>query len=333
MAPLPETAPPRGWVVSPAFDLLFLANLPWLLVLVPAFGTGDDSPLAFWQLYFLTTPHRWITLFLVAVDPDRREGWDWFFLGLAVAVAGAVFGVYLVTGDFTCLALVDAAWNGWHFASQHAGVLAIYGKKVGGGSEWLERWGTRFLVAYVALRALGFVTGYLRVMPEVHAAVRWLDLAVLLVPLSLLLVQLRGFTWDHLGKLAYVASVCVLYSAFLLALWAEDTALALRLALGSAIFHATEYLAIVTHYAWRRREHGSDGAFRTMALNWMLVLVGFALVLGLFAATWGTALGAIWVGANLTAAFLHYAYDGMIWKLRRPATAQTLGLSPNSPPG
>src|SRR5262245_31124635 len=187
MADPADRSPSRGWVVSPTFDLLFLANLPWLLVLVPAFATGDDSLLAFWQVYFLTTPHRWITLFLVAADPDRREGSDWFFLGLAVAVGAAVFGVYAVTGDFTCLALVDAVWNAWHFGSQHAGVLAIYGKKVGGGSEWLERWGTRFLVCYVALRVLGFVAGYLRVVPEVYAVVRWVDLAVLLVPLSLLL--------------------------------------------------------------------------------------------------------------------------------------------------
>lgn len=92
------------------------------------------------------------------------------------------------------------------------------------------------------------------------------------------------------------------------------------------MFHATEYLAVVTHYAWRRAGSGSAGAFRAMAANWLVVLAVFAVGLGTFAAVWGTALGKLWVGLNLTAAFLHYAYDGLIWKLRRPETAAALGL-------
>jgi hypothetical protein len=47
--------------------------------------------------------------------------------------------------------------------------------------------------------------------------------------------------------------------------------------------------------------------------------------LGLFEALLGTTLDNWWVGANLAAAFLHYTYDGLIWKLRSPATAAALG--------
>ena len=39
-------------------------------------------------------------------------------------------------------------------------------------------------------------------------------------------------------------------------------------------------------------------------------------------------LAAAWQGLNLWAAFVHYAYDGMIWKLRRPETAAALGATP-----
>ena len=69
--------PPRDWLVSPAFDLLFLANLGWLLALVPGYVAAEGTVhIEFWQIYFLTTPHRWITLLLVAADPDRRAGRD-----------------------------------------------------------------------------------------------------------------------------------------------------------------------------------------------------------------------------------------------------------------
>ncbi len=33
----------------------------------------------------------------------------------------------------------------------------------------------------------------------------------------------------------------------------------------------------------------------------------------------------VWLGLNLWAALVHYAFDGMIWKLRRPETARALG--------
>src|SRR5687767_6967580 len=112
------TAPPRSgrWIVSPAFDLLFLANVGWLLAFVPGFVADDGTAhVEFWQIYFLTTPHRWITLFLVALDPDRREGRAGLFLSFALLAAVLIGGVYLSTGEFRCLALVDYVWNGWHF--------------------------------------------------------------------------------------------------------------------------------------------------------------------------------------------------------------------------
>ena len=60
----------KGWIVSPAFDLLFLANLGWLLLLIPGITQGDIS-IDFWTVYYLSLPHRWITLVLVVADPDR----------------------------------------------------------------------------------------------------------------------------------------------------------------------------------------------------------------------------------------------------------------------
>jgi hypothetical protein len=135
----PTSPSGRGWIVSPAFDLLFLANLGWLLLLVPGAATRTDTPIDFWQVYFLTLPHRWLTLVLVLADPDRRAGQGRKLAVVAAAAAVLVGGAYLGTGAFLCLAMVDYVWNAWHFGSQHAGVLRMYARKVGGGSAWLER--------------------------------------------------------------------------------------------------------------------------------------------------------------------------------------------------
>src|SRR5262245_11809997 len=156
-----------GWLVSPAFDLLFLCNVGWVLALLPGYLADDGTPhVEFWQVYFVTTPHRWLTLLLVALDPDRREGRGRLFLSLALAAAAVVVGVYFCWGGFLCLMLVDYLWNGWHFASQHAGVLRVYSRKAGGGWPRLERHGLRLFVFYSIARTAGWTTGWLEGWPE-----------------------------------------------------------------------------------------------------------------------------------------------------------------------
>ena len=75
---------------------------------------------------------------------------------LAVLSPTVVGGAWLVTGTFTCLALVDYVWNAWHFAAQHGGILRIYSRKAGGGRPRLETIGVRTFVTYTSLRLAGW---------------------------------------------------------------------------------------------------------------------------------------------------------------------------------
>jgi hypothetical protein len=266
-------------------------------------------------------------LLLVATDADRRNGRDWLFVSLAILAIGVVAGTYLTTGTLLCLALIDTIWNAWHFGSQHAGILRIYSRKSGASWPKLEKHGTRWFITYVALRVTGWSIGYLRTDPSLASVVRIVDIAVLAIPVLLIAVQVPGFRREGTGRLAYALSISALYSGLLTAVHEDAGSLVIAFALASAVFHATEYLAIVTHYAWRRETTGGPSMFRVMARRWGLVLILFVGGLGLFEALLGTALGNWWIGANLTAAFLHYTYDGLIWKLRSPATATALGAA------
>jgi len=323
-----------GWIVGPAFDLLFFANLGWLLALVPGIVSPDGGThVQFWQLYFLTAPHRWITLVLVATDPERREGRTWLFVTLAVLALAVVWGLWLYTGTFLCLVVIDYLWNGWHFASQHAGVLRIYSRKAGGGRPWLEREGLRFFLFYTIARTAGWSTGWLEGVPNGMQTLYAIDLVMLLVPTLLVVLELKDGPLQRIGKMSYLLSVTGLYSALLLALRANQATLILSLTAAAALFHAVEYLALVTHYAWRQRPAGSEPAgnlFRQMAQRWLSFLATYILLLGMIA--WYMEGWELWLGLNLWAAFLHYAYDGMIWKLRRPTTAQALGAELSTTP-
>ncbi len=72
-AAAPTAKPVSGWLVSPLFDLIFMANLGWPVVVLLALQNLPwiSEPLSFTQIYFLSTPHRWITLMLVFGDRDR----------------------------------------------------------------------------------------------------------------------------------------------------------------------------------------------------------------------------------------------------------------------
>jgi hypothetical protein len=92
------------------------------------------------------------------------------------------------------------------------------------------------------------------------------------------------------------------------------------LTLASALFHATEYLALVSWAVGQRHVAIGDrrGTLGYLAPRWGLTLAVFVLVLG--AGGWlldqDPVLVRVWLALNLGVAFLHYAYDGIIWRRR-----------------
>ena len=57
-----------------------------------------------------------------------------------------------------------------------------------------------------------------------------------------------------------------------------------------------------------------------------MILAGYVILFGLLANAADAFSHDFWVGINLWAAGLHYAYNGMIWKLRAPQTAHVLDV-------
>src|SRR5207248_2062800 len=118
-----------------------------------------------------------------------------------------------------------------------------------------------------------------------------------------------GPVTGRLPKRCYLVSVCTLYGLLLAALQLRWRTGVLALTVAAAAFHAIEYLGLVTHYAWRRREVGSPGLFRGVARRWLLWLAAYLLLVGLadwllfrVSKNW-------WVALNLWAALVHYAFD------------------------
>jgi hypothetical protein len=321
--PLPGATEPNanragGWLVEPWFDALLIANVGWPLLLLMQIGEGFSGRegLQFWQIYFITTPHRWITLALVSLDRQRFVERKVAFLAIAAAAIAACLGVYITTGALTCLLTIDYVWNAWHFAAQHHGIYRIYERRSHAASlrgVALEKWAMRLFLLYVILRVAGATWSYAALEQALRAA----DWLVLVIPAGLLI---REFTQPRRapGGHVYLTSVTALYVSLLAAVHANRPALVLSLATVSALFHAIEYLALV---AWN--VHGRHAALRDrlgimsyLAPRWGLALGMFILILGAGGWLLNQHWMRPWLFVNVIVAFLHYAYDGMIWRQR-----------------
>jgi hypothetical protein len=144
------------------------------------------------------------------------------------------------------------------------------------------------------------------------------DWAATLVPLLLVAADLRRARAGSHGRTLYLLSVCGLYLALLWAVHARRPALVLALATASALFHAIEYLSLVAWSVNRRHAAagGRLGLLGYLAPRWTLALGVFLLVLGAGGWLLDQYLLEVWLTINVIVAFLHYAYDGMIWRSR-----------------
>lgn len=327
------TKPSHGsrWIVSPVTDCCFFSNIWWVAILLWPIAASDlsqDSPISFWQIYFVTTPHRWITLLLVATDPDRRQNRTSRFVWIAIVATLVVAMCTWWESGLSCLATIDFIWNAWHFGSQHAGILRIYSRKSGGGRPVFESYGIRLFVAYVALRTASQLNGWLEASGQLAAVIGGVDLAVLAIPLLMIITEIVDGVRKKPGKVTYLISVYLVYSLTLLAIREQALRWLIPLSVASAGFHSIEYFAIVSYYAHRRKNTGSEAFFRVLANHWAQFLAIYLVLAGAIASysdRLDVKIRDWYLMANIWAAYLHYAYDGMIWKLRRSETARSLG--------
>lgn len=320
-----------GWLFTPWVDLFFLANILWPLLVLAQHDAGFHGRPAvqFWQVYFVTTPHRWITLAIVFLDRKRFRERPVTFVGMAILAVSVCLGIRMTTGTLTCLLAVDYVWNAWHFAAQHHGIYRIYGRRLQPERQsglQAEKWLLRLFLLYVILRVAGstLVEQHAVTAATVIHVCDWLATAI---PLGLLWQDLRSSGNLMNGRLVYLVSVSGLYLSLLWAVRCGRPEWVLSLATASAIFHATEYLAIVS---WSVSKSGVTSAGAAGDTGWLLSRWG--ITLGLYIVMLGSVgwlmdqrLLDVWLTVNVIVAFLHYGYDGLIWRRsgRPPAVSRS----------
>jgi hypothetical protein len=298
-----------------------VANIAWPLLVLAQVGEGfaGQAGLQFWQLYYITTPHRWITLALVFLDRQRFQQRPGLFVGIAAAVSLGCLSVRFTTGALTCLLAIDYLWNAWHFAAQHHGIYRIYCRRgeteparSGLASPAWEKWALRGFLLYVILRVASATWSD----PVLDERLRACDWVAAIVPLGLVAHDLARWRSPISGRVLYLVSMSGLYLALLWAVHAHRVGLVLSLATASALFHAIENLTLVSWTVKQRHTAmGSQlGLIAHLAPRWAVALGVFIVVLGAGGWLMDQRFVEAWLGINVVVAFLHYAYDGLIWR-------------------
>jgi len=320
-------------------------------------AADDATALAVLAALAISYVHRHYTFVVVYGD---REVWSqrarayWLAPTLVVAIvatARATAGLAPATvagiklSPWQIALFVTGAWNIWHTLQQRYGLLRIYAGKLGGGTERPEQARRDRALIWLATATVAVALPVLR--PQLlggHVNAR--KVGRVLAPLAtawwawaLLAVVVGAFAWvllrwlrhelrapatpgQRAPRLAMMGSTLLLFAVFLI-----HGPVVGYLCFGTA--HAIEYMAFVHHYGTRKygRAQARRGAAAAILGDFRLAVPalagGLLLVFWLIQEQRRTDVYLVYYTAT---SWLHFLYDGWIWKVRRPELARTLEL-------
>lgn len=336
----------QKWIRSPAYDLVFL-SFGWIAVLIP-FLLSDPKPTGLLILIVLifNFMHRNLTHFLVYGDRqvfrERKKSYialPIFFFGLAAVCLLASSRGLNTKPMLLLLLLASNLWNFYHTIAQKVGILRVYSRKSGVGSSPLDRG--------VLYSWFGFLLVTLPTLPSVKNQVislaysghmiveKWEPLIPLLEILSLgvflvsvvatvLYVRRELSSSFSIPKNIFLVSVLSLYALFFYDFFTAFVVFSFS--------HSLEYIAFSVLYSLRKYRDEASPVFLTRLVRHKGLLLGVSLgLIGLSYPVWTTFSPQTFIWFFPATSFLHYLYDGWIWKIRKPAVGQSFGISYESP--
>lgn len=345
MASSAETSPQASaWLANPPIDLAMAFGwLPFYAWLLTTPVVRDVTAAAFQPAFKLAVVialgvsfvHRHVVYFLFFGDAEQRARHPRALWAAPLIVIALVLPTRLWWRPaFDVVAGVFLVWNIWHTLLQRHGIARAYAVKAGGGLD-ARTHGRRDLNMLLALatctaafvvmfrqgtfygRALRALGGIHTLVAQEHPAIGWaLFVGTATVATAMVTAWLRAEAQasPRVGRgprLAFWASSLCLLSVFVV-----HGPIVGYLVFGVA--HSIEYLLFVYLFSHRRLARGEMAASaRTFGRAVPLVTVS-AVLLALFVAArqvWTLPLFVIYYTVT---SGLHYFYDGLIWKMRRP---------------
>ena len=339
----------QGWIINRGYDVLFFIGTPLLSLVVLLISSQyySSADIAWFVLAFFAVGHH-LPGFMRAYGEKElfsRHKATFIISPLVVTgfVAWSVFNGHL--GFFIFLAL----WDMWHFFMQHYGFMRIYDlkrRKPSPFSSRLDWWLTALWFGYIVIDSPHYLINFLErchrygfglhtwIAPDFIFDLRqwsfYLAIGVGGVYLAnMMRERARGVpvVWPKLA--ISLTTFATVYFAYV---YLEDIILGYAI---TALAHDIQYFAIVWIYNHgvlkRSKELGSsffryrfsDGRFR-IVLFYVILILAYGGVEALARSTDNYLIYDVAKVLIAASAFLHYYYDGFMWKVRKKEIRQNL---------
>ena len=322
----------RAWIQAPVADLA-LFGYGWLAVLLPLLWVDAWIYAVVFIVLMVNDLHRHYTFVLVYGEPEEFEKRRALYIGLPI-VAALVAVAFVYSKSFPALLTLSVLWTMYHSVGQKYGITRIYARKAGYGEAWIEK-GLVFAWFFYVIFAVAekeaatlsqFDAGrvVLASLGDSFTYMTALSYPILAVALGFTLLFVRQEYLNRhrmsVAKVLYVISILMLYAVFFRSL-----------VIGYLVFgfsHALEYIALVNIFVrtkYERRPEAQSPLARASRRLWLsssLFAIGVVSVCAVAQLQYADALAIYIVGSG----FLHFIYDGLIWKVRRPEVGAPLGI-------
>jgi len=341
--PAVTPAAARGWIIAPAWDLLFFVLTPVLIVPAVLGLQRIFSPQQIWLVVisFLSMGHHLPGFLRAYGDSELRARFFWRLLLAPPLVFTAAW--WFEHQHLHGLRVLVLLWAIWHGLMQTYGFLRIYDVKRG----IKDAWGARLdLAACVAVFALGTVFSQARMYGLVDAF--WqaggpLFDARLIVGLQwtvglAAVVVLNAYVVHVAQRLIRKEAVSLNKQLLVLStagIWwftgaINDTLIGVAM---FEIYHAVQYLAIVWVFHRRSIDRVAAGQgtlaafFRRRGLlvgAYLCLIAAFGCVRFFSTSITGQSLAQVFAALLVTSTLMHYYFDGFIWKVREKSNQEQL---------
>ena len=306
-----------GWVVIFLLLLAFQNNYAWIIVVVLLFNYV----------------HRHYTFALVYGENEEFNRRRLVYIALPIAAIVVTF-IFVKYDSFKILLTISIIWTMYHTVAQKYGLTRIYSRKAGYGEARTELWLIYswfiFLFLFLAVQDQGTVKHYRagrvilgvlgEYMPYVRAASYVAMAACIYFTLRYVYIEIKNWRQISIPKNIYVFSIILLYTIFLYSL-----------VIGYIVFafsHALEYIAFVNFYVsakYKKKPLHNSLLAKASKKLWLYssLFAVIVVLVSLYGQQYNRqALEIYIVGSS----FLHFIYDGMIWKVRRPEVGKPLEI-------
>jgi len=324
--------PTNYWIKNPKFDLFYL-TFGWITLFLAFVVFNQYYGVLIITVLVFSFVHRHYTFALVYGQKEEftKRKWSYILLPFAFLLITALS---LLLGFFTILLAISVLWTMYHTIAQKYGFTRIYSRKAGYGKAWLDK-GIIFSWFVYLFLALGeknkdligqYMIGQslLNTLGEylhIFTIVSYFVLAVaILFTIAYITEEVKNWDKISIPKNLFVFSVLLLYSIFFYSL-----------IIGYVVFgfsHAIEYIAFVNFFVnskYKKKAQSTSLFSKVSRKQWVYSGIFTIILAGISFA--GININEPALGIYITgSSFLHFIYDGWIWKVSKPEIGQPLGI-------